>query len=48
MENIKGSVYYPHFFQSDAMKKEVIAICKVILFKFIQINSNKLLKATNN
>jgi ribosomal protein L1 len=27
MENIKGSVYYPHFFQ-DGIKKEVIAICK--------------------
>ena len=28
MENIKGSVYYPHFY-ADGIVKEIIAICKV-------------------
>ena len=28
MDNIKGSVFFPHFFK-DGIKKEVIAICKV-------------------
>jgi hypothetical protein len=27
MDNIKGTVFYPHFF-NEGIKKEVIAICK--------------------
>lgn len=28
MDNIKGVVYFPHYFQ-DGIQKEVVAICKV-------------------